>query len=110
MKPLRWAQGQGPGGRGTNYHVVVADVYEGAQGIGSPVQRTACGTTIVQSEEWHDGASRDYLRSHCCSRCLAKFPVPAEDTTITGDYWAGWMRSGTPSPIFGEPAAVVQKL
>ena len=101
MTPLRWAQGQGPGGHGTKYHVVVADVYEDPQGFGSPVQRTACGTTIVQSEEWDDGASRNYLRGYACPRCLAKFPIPDEDKTGDGQPWAGWQRSGTPSPIFG---------
>lgn len=98
MTPIRWAQGQGEQRRGTRWHVVVADNSNGTQ-------RTACGTTIVQSDEWMDRAGRRYLRNNACPRCLAKYPIPDEDTTTSGAPWAGWQHSGTPSPIFGESVA-----
>ena len=52
--PLRWAQGQGEHGHGTPWHIVVADEYKhftsAGVGYGTPLQRTACGHVLVQSD------------------------------------------------------------
>jgi hypothetical protein len=100
MTPLRWAQGQGPGGHGTKYHVVIRDmpasrIHRWGYQVG------ACGVHFVQSEEWADGASRDYLQGYACATCLGKFPVPAENVTVDGQPWPKWENGGIPSPIFG---------
>ncbi len=93
LLPLRWAKGQALAGA---WHVVVED-RAATDWYPLGLQLAACGSSFVQSEDWLELASRRWLRSNACARCLAIHPIPSEDD---GGLWPGWRAATIRAPLF----------
>jgi hypothetical protein len=93
LAPLRWAKGQDLRGA---WHVVVRELPRSAHYVFG-AQVTACGRTIVQSEDWNELGPRAWLRSNACPTCLDLYPILSESDE---GRWPGWHAAGVPAPLF----------